>query len=81
MTTATVPVNPFAAVAFTLICCPAAPGTSVITAGVDAKAKSPSDVGFDPPLQEIKARQKKRLEHTLSVFEKEYISTPTVDEQ
>jgi hypothetical protein len=81
MTTAIVPVNPLAAVAFTLICCPVAPGTSVITAGVDAKAKSPSDAGLDPPLQEIKARQTRKLEHTLSVFEKEYISTPPVDEQ
>jgi hypothetical protein len=81
MTTAIVPVNPLAAVAFTLICCPVPSGTSVITAGVDARAKSPSDDGLDPPLQETKARQKRKLKHRLSVFENECISTPPVDEQ
>jgi hypothetical protein len=48
---------------------------------LDDRAKSPSDAGLDPPLQETKARQKRKLKHTLSVFEKEYISTPPVDEQ
>jgi len=54
--TATVPVKPFAAVAVTLTCCPAAPGTSVIAAGVDEREKSPA-AGADAflLLQDVKA--------------------------
>lgn len=78
MATATMPVNPFAEVAFTLICCPAPPGTSVIDAGVGAREKSASDAGLDPPPQEIAARQK-RLKQILSTFEKGRISTLQVD--
>jgi hypothetical protein len=77
--TVTMPVNPFAEVAFTLICCPAPPGTSVIADGVGAREKSASDAGLDPPPQEVVARQKRRLRQALSVFEKGPISTLPVE--
>lgn len=71
----TVPVNPFAGLAFTLICCPTPPGTSVMADGVGVREKSASDAGLDPPPQEIVARQERRLKQTLSAFEKGCIST------
>jgi hypothetical protein len=79
MAIVTMPVNPFAEVAFTLICCPAPPGTSVIVDGVGVREKSASDAGLDPPPQEIVARQKRRLRQALSVFEKGPISTLPVE--
>jgi hypothetical protein len=64
MATITVPVKPFTGTAFTLICCPAPPATSVTLTGVEVSKKPGIGTEFEgrwnDPLQEIKARQKNR---------------------
>src|SRR5258708_35013486 len=66
--TVTIPVKPLTGAEFRLVCCPAPPGTSVIVAGVGDNEKSAA--GLELPLQQIKAKHKRRLEHTPSNFEK-----------
>jgi hypothetical protein len=71
--TVTIPAKPLAGVAFTLICCPAPPGTSVMLAGVEIRLKSPSvagTAGLEAPLQESNRRQRRKPEHPTSIFEK-----------
>jgi hypothetical protein len=77
--TATVPVKPFTGVVFTLICCPAPPGTSAIVAGVEDNEKSAGDLGL--PLQDIKTKHKARLEHAHNTFEEKPMSAILVDQR
>jgi hypothetical protein len=58
MVTVTISVKPFMGTAFRLSCCPALPGTTVTLDGVTARVKSRVSVGLDPPLQDIRTKQK-----------------------
>ena len=53
--TATAPANPFVGDALTLICCAAPPGTRVTVVGAEARLKSLTGSGLEPPPQESNA--------------------------
>jgi len=75
--TFTVPVNPLAGTAFTLICCPPPPGTSETLAGVAVRLKSPAaGAGVEPPPQETSRSRPKKLIPRAALSEQALISNP-----
>src|SRR6266566_4806220 len=74
--TFTIPVKPLTGTAFTLICCPAPPGTTEMLAGVAVRVKSPAAAGMEPPPQDANRSKQRKLIHPTSVFEEALKANP-----
>jgi hypothetical protein len=78
--TFTMPVNPLAGTAFTLICCPPPPGASETLAGVAVRLKSPGGgAGVEPPPQETSRSRPKKLIPRAALSAQALISKPRAE--